>query len=183
MFNSHPISPAGERSGSRRGTTLIEMLVALACGAAIVGSILTTGTTLTTTMVAIGNYCDLNRASRQTLDVMSADLRNTASVTSFSSSQITVSNDLTGDVISYTWDGTNKLTRTFNQVNTVMLTHCDYLCFSNFQRNPLPNFQFVAASTPADTKLVSVSWRCSRQILGAKINTESIQTARICIRN
>ncbi|HSY18353.1 MAG TPA: hypothetical protein VK815_08470, partial [Candidatus Acidoferrales bacterium] len=161
MFNHPPSSASGKRTSSRRGTTLIEMLVALACGAAIVGSILTTGTTLTTTMVAIGNYCDLNRASRQTLDVMSADLRNTASVTSFSSSSITVSNVLTGDMISYAWDGTNKLTRTFNQLSTVMLTHCDYLCFSNFQRNPLANFQFVTATTPADTKLVSVSWRCS----------------------
>jgi hypothetical protein len=115
--------------------------------------------------------------------VMSADLRNTATVTAFSTTQITVSNELTGDVISYAWDGTNQLTRTYNQLNTVMLTHCDYLCFSNYQRNPLANFQFVPATTPADTKLVSVSWRCSRQILGAKINTESIQTARICIRN
>jgi len=28
-----------------------------------------------------------------------------------------------------------------------------------------------------------VSWKCSRTILGAKINTESVQTAKIVLRN
>jgi hypothetical protein len=41
----------------------------------------------------------------------------------------------------------------------------------------------LTASTPSQVKLISVSWRCSRTILGAKVNTESVQTAQICIRN
>ena len=167
----------------RRAHTLIEMLVAVASGTCIMGSMMTTGITLTNTMVAIGNYCDLNRSSRHTLDVMSADLRNTAIVTAASSNQVTVSNTLTADIISYTWDGSNKVTRVFNQTPTVMLVNCDFLCFSNYQRNPTSNFEFLPASTPSNTKLISVSWRCSRKILGAKINTESVQTAKICIRN
>jgi hypothetical protein len=64
-----------------------------------------------------------------------------------------------------------------------MLTSCDYLSFNGYQRNPTNNFQFLTASTPEQTKLISVSWRCSRKILGAKVNTESVQTAQICIRN
>ena len=174
MLNALPSNPSRKPASARRGSTLVEMMVAMTAGTCIMGSIMTTGITVTNTMVAIGNYCDLNRASRRTLDIMSADLRNTAVVTSVSSKQITVSNVLTADLISYAWDGSNKVTRTFN---------CDYLCFSNFQRNPTVNFQFLPATTPADTKLISVSWRCSRQILGAKINTESVQTAQICIRN
>jgi hypothetical protein len=31
--------------------------------------------------------------------------------------------------------------------------------------------------------MIDVSWKCSREILGAKINTESVQTAKIVIRN
>jgi hypothetical protein len=32
-------------------------------------------------------------------------------------------------------------------------------------------------------KLVDVSWLCSRKILGRKVNTESVQTAKIVMRN
>lgn len=167
----------------QRGWSLIETLVATAIGTFVAGSIVTTGVTLSDTMVAIGNYCDLNRASRTTLDTMSADLRNTASVTQVSSSSVTVSNFLTGEVIGYTWDGSNCVTRTFNGGSQVMLKNCDYFSIANFQRNPTNNFQFVPASSAATTKLISVSWHCSRQILGAKLNTESVQTAQICIRN
>jgi hypothetical protein len=145
--------------------------------------VLPTSVSVSNSLVAIGNYCDLNRASCNALDTMSRDLRNTATVTSINNSQVTVSNILTADMISYSWDGSNKLTRTFNGVSTVLLQQCDYLKFSNFQRNPTNNFQFLAASSPETTKLISVSWRCSRKILGAKINTESVQTAQICIRN
>jgi type II secretory pathway pseudopilin PulG len=175
---------SGKKQSSRIGTTLIELVVAMGSGGVILGSMLCTALTISDTSVAISNYCDLNQASRNTLDTMSRDLRNTATVTSISDSQVTVSNVLTGDVISYDWDGSNDLTRTFDGTNsTVMLTECDYLHFSNYQRNPTNDFQFLPASTPAETKLISVSWRCSRQILGVKLDTESVQTAQICIRN
>lgn len=167
----------------RRGVTLLETLVATAIGSFVGGSIITTGVTLTDTMVAIGNYCDLNRASRTTLDTMSADLRNTASVTQVNSSSVTVSNNITGEVISYSWDGRDNVIRTINGQTRLMLKGCDLFTISNFQRNPTNDFQFVPASSAATTKLISVSWHCSRQILGAKLNTESVQTAQICIRN
>lgn len=171
------------RQQFRRGWTIIETMVAMFGGSAIMGSILITGNAVNSSMVAILNYNDLNKASRNTLDIMSRDLRNTAVVTSISSSQINVSNSITGDMVSYVWDGVGNFTRTFNGESKVMLTGCDTLIFSGFQRNPLANLQFVPAHTAAETKLISVSWRCSRQILGAKVNTESVQTAQICIRN
>lgn len=166
-----------------RGLTLVETLITLFGGSAVLGSILTTGSAVTNSMAAILNYNDLNKSSRNTLDVMSRDLRNTAVVTCLNTNQVTVTNSITGDVVSYAWDGTNNLTRTVNGASTIMLTGCDTLVFNGYQRNPTSNLQFVPAHTPAETKLISVSWRCSRQILGAKINTESVQTAQICIRN
>jgi len=171
------------RAQLRRGWTLVETLVTLFGGSAIMGSILTTSTAVTNSTMAILNYNDLNKASRNTLDVMGRDLRNTAVVTSLSPTQVSVTNSITGDTISYAWDGISTFTRTLNGVSTVMLTGCDTLVFSGYQRNPTTNLQFVVAATAAQTKLISVSWRCSRQILGAKINTESVQTAQICIRN
>jgi len=183
MKLQNTLLPRGKRSQSRRGWTLLELMVGISLGTVVLGSMLPTGAVVNSSMVAIGNYCDLNQASCNTLDAMSRDLRNTATVTSISSRQVTVSNLLTSAVITYSWDGSNKFTRTINGATTVMLTQCDYLNFSNYQRNPTNNFQFLPASSPADTKLISVSWRCSRKILGAKLNTESVQTAQICIRN
>lgn len=158
-------------------------MVAMIGASAILGSVLVTGNCVVKTMAAIVNYNDLNIHSRNTLDVMSRDLRNTATVTAISANQVTVTNTITGDLISYKWDGTNNFTRTLNGSRTVLLTGCDTLIFNGYQRNPTNNFQFVPAHTAAETKLISVSWRCSRQILGAKLNTESVQTAQICIRN
>ena len=171
------------RQQFRRGWTLVETMVAMFGGSVIMGSIIITGSSVTNSMVAIMNYNDLDNASRNTLDVMSRDLRNTAIVTALSTNSVTVSNTITGDNVSYTWDGASTFTRTFNGVRKVMLTGCDTLIFNGYQRNPTTNLQFLAASTAAQTKLISVSWRCSRKILGAKLNTESVQTAQICIRN
>lgn len=171
------------RFNARSAVTLIEMLVTTAIGSFVLTSILTTGVTLSDTMLAISNYCDLNQDSRRALDVMSADIRNTAIVTAINDRQVTVSNILTGNVISYSWDGSDKFVRNYNGKRMVMLDNCDYLKISSYQRNPTNNFEFLPASTPAQTKLISISWRCSRQILGAKLNTESVQTAQICIRN
>jgi type II secretory pathway component PulJ len=172
-----------KRIQTRRGWTLLETVISVSLGTTILGTMLPTGLAVSNSMVAIGNYCDLNRASCTTLDTMSRDLRNTAVVLAINNNQVTVSNIMTGALITYSWDGSNRFTRTFNGTSTVMLTSCDYLSFNGYQRNPTNNFQFLTAPTPEQTKLISVSWRCSRKMLGAKVNTESVQTAQICIRN
>jgi hypothetical protein len=42
--------------------------------------------------------------------------------------------------------------------------------------------QFPTSAAAGNCKLVSVSWICSRSILGSRLNTESVQTAKIVIR-
>lgn len=179
----HSIFLSRNRLSWRHGWTLPEMMVAILVGAIILAAVVSTSITLSETMVGVANYNDLDRYSNNALDTMSRDLRNTATVTAISSSSVTVSNGLTGDVITYSWDGNNVLWRTANGARTMMLTNCDYLAFNGYQRNPTNDFQFVSSSTPSQVKLISVSWRCSRKILGSKLNTESVQTAKICIRN
>lgn len=171
------------RTQLRRGWTLVETMVALFGGSVVLGSILATGNMVNSSLAAIVNYNELSKYSRNTLDTMTRDLRNTAVVTSIGDTHVTVSNSITGDNITYAWDGSDLFTRTENGEKTVLLRSCDTLVFHGYQRNPTNNLQFLPASTPSQVKLISVSWRCSRTILGAKINTESVQTAQICIRN
>ena len=100
-------------------------------------------------------------------------------------SQLILTN-MDGTSLSYTYNpNAGTVSRQWGADNNVLLTGCDYFCFNVFQRNPTNQFWFpYDCSTNAYmTKLVNVSWKCSRKILGAKVNTESVQTAKITIRN
>lgn len=166
-----------------RGWTLVELLVALATGTIVLAALVATTTFVSKSLIALGNYSDLNRASRNALDIMSRDVRNAAGLVSYATNSITLTN-LDGTQFSYTYNSsTSQLTRSNNIGTTVLLTDCKDLYFYTYQKNPTNNFQFTAATTPGQTKLINVSWRCSRSILGAIINSESVQTAEIVIRN
>jgi hypothetical protein len=102
---------------------------------------------------------------------------------SISSNQL-VFTDWDGAPLAYTYSpGTRTLVQSKGGVNTVLLTGCDFLCFSNFQRNPIEfSYDQYLANSPTNTKLVSMTWICSRTVVGTRLNTESVQTAKIVIR-
>lgn len=174
------------------GFTLTEMLAAVFCGSIILTGLLSTTLYVSRSFRAIGNYVDLDAASRHALDVMSHDIRGAASysMTTYETNRIVLTNP-DGSSFAYFWDpDAETLTRYYTNATktvktaTTMLTGCDVLTFNIYQRNPTNDFQFVSTTDyPALTKLIDVSWRCSREIYGVKMNTESVQTARIVIRN
>jgi hypothetical protein len=187
MLTRFPSHPRRRRFWS--GFTLVEMMVASLAGMVVLGAIVWTSITLSRSLAAVSNYYQLDAASRNTLDILSRDIRNASDVTSFSPTNFTmtgVNSQGTSYSFTYNWDGTN-LWRSFTITNAtftyLMLSNCQYLEFSNYTRVPQSNFTFYAVSGTNDTKLVSVSWKCSRSILGAKLNTESVQTAKIVMRN
>lgn len=173
------------RIQSRRGFTLVEMLVSIVAGLIILAAFVAITLNVNTMMVMVGNYNDLDKYSRNTLDLMSRDIRNAAGVGNTSSAtSLTLTNFFSGvNVITYSWDGATVLTRTSSNGTRLMLTNCDYLAFAYYKKNPTNDFNFVPTSAADQIKLVSVSWRCSRSILGSKLNTESVQTAEVVMRN
>ncbi|HEX7653028.1 MAG TPA: prepilin-type N-terminal cleavage/methylation domain-containing protein [Verrucomicrobiae bacterium] len=172
------------RLPGRQAFTLIEVVITLGISTMFVLWVLTfTTITFQQGVFSIGNYTDLNGKSRGMLDNLSRDIRNSASLISYATNALTFSN-LNGTVFSYRWDGSNCVTRAYNGVTTTLLTNCDYLSFGIYLRVPTNNFSFYSATGAVGlTKLVDVSWRCSRSYLGSKLNTESVQTARVVIRN
>ena len=159
------------------------MIVALAAGTVILTSILSTALFVSKSFIAMGNYTDLDRESRHALDTMSRDIRNAAGMSAYSTNSITLTNQ-DGSRFTYAWSSNTTLLTLSNSIGTtILLTNCNILTFHIYQRNPANNFQFAPATTVAQAKLVDVSWRCSRNILGAIINSESVQTAKIVIRN
>jgi hypothetical protein len=175
---------ATHASASRRGMTLVETLVGLSAGLLLMTVVASMWMFSARSFVAIGNYTDMDNDSRNTLDIMSREIRGAAALTSYATNAITFVNR-DGTSFSYVYNpGTETLSRVQGGSSRVLLEQCDYVRFNVSQRNITNGFVFYSTTTqPQLTKLVDVSWKCSRKILGAKVNTESVQTAKIVLRN
>lgn len=172
----------------RAGMTLLELMLVMGMGTLVLAALLLTTLFVSRAMLAISNYDELNAMSRNALDWMTRDIRNTATLTSYATNRLVFTNRLTGDQFSYTWDGSNDLTRVYTYSDgsvtvTPLLKDCDTLDFRIYSRVPSNNFSFYPTANVKEAKLIDVTWRCSRKIYGKKINTESVQTAKIVIRN
>jgi hypothetical protein len=147
--------------------------------------------------VAMSNYADLGTKSRTALDLMSRDIRQATRVTGFHNTGNTrwlaVTNATSGEQINYVWDaGARTLVcQRTAEPDRVYLTECDRWDFDLYQRAPQKNgsYVFFPATNTAGAydlsicKLINMTWKCSRTILGSKINTESVQTAQVVLRN
>jgi type II secretory pathway pseudopilin PulG len=172
-----------QRARHRAAFTLVEMMVAMGLGVFVLAIVATLTVFTVRSFVAMGNYNDLERASTRALDTMSREIRQAARVVSMTPSKVEL-RTLNGTPLVYVYDpNAATLTQIKGGRRQVLLEQCDYLSFNMSQRNPSNNFSFYPASTVDQAKLLDVSWRCSRKILGQKLNTESVQTAKIVIRN
>jgi hypothetical protein len=143
---------------------------------------------------ALGNYAELDGASRAALDRMGREIRQATHVTSVQTNgavkwltvvNLDVSPTVTNTFTWYSntallmwdqWEGTSHFSRT-------NLTGCDLWDFSMFIRSPNSNGVFVPTAKVDLCKLINMNWRCSRKILGKKVNTETVLTAQVVLRN
>ena len=135
--------------------------------------------------VAMGNYVSMNLKSRGALDEMTREIRRAGKVASFASTPSSVQLTLTkygttSSYIGYQWDSTSRQVaewKTGSTTTNVLLTDCDSLAFSLF------NNALAATTNASSGKVISVTWKCSRTILGNKMTTEHMEQAPIVIRN
>jgi hypothetical protein len=166
--------------------TLAELMVATAIGAMVsVGAAMLmfySGRSF----AAMANYVDLDHYSQVALDTMSREIRQVDSLISHTPHQLTFQN-WDGTILSYVYDpDTLTLTRSVNNQPDPkpLLVECDFLQFLIFQRNPIGGtYDQYPTADPSTAKLIQLAWICSRRILGARVNTESVQSAKIVIRN
>lgn len=167
-------------------------MVSLGIGSIVTLAIVQLSMFTARSFAALGNYTDLDRASRNTLDEMSQEIREAKSISKWNETYLEGVALATNNWFAYTWrSGTHDVLRlagtrsprTTNS-NNALLTGCDYFKFRIWLRNPTNQFWFPysATDTPNLTKLVDVSWRCSRRVI-SQFNTESVQTAKIVLRN
>jgi len=189
-LNSSPVGPgAGPRtliapgacSNAIVGMTLIEMLVAVAVGSLILMVVAMVFMNSTRAFAAVSNYVSMDSDSRNALDHMSQEIRQAGNLVAFSPTQLKFGyRAQTNSFLVFTWDATSSQLTEWNTADTttnILLKGCDQLAFS------LYNGSFSPTTNCAQGKGISVSWKCSRTILGSKSTTEDMQQALIIIRN
>lgn len=181
------------RSRRRRwGFTVTELLVAVALSGVLLMVVAALTVYGARSFAALGNYADLDAQSRYALDMMSREFRHATAVvdirTNLPVKSITLTNATAGTRLKVTFNAdlrTLVLERT-GQPDQVLLKECDRYDFDVFTRVPnvsTNNITFNRAIGVGTGKLISMSWKCSREILGQRVNTESVQTAQVVLRN
>jgi len=164
--------------------TLPEIIIALGLGCLVLAVVVAFSFYGGRSLAAMGNYADLDDASRRAVDVMTREIRQAAALTDFRTNSLTFTN-FDGQQFQYTWDpAIRTLTRVKDGSTTVLLTECQSLEFHMFQRTPNPGTNsFNPTTDKALCKLIDMSWRCTRSILGNRANSESVQSAHVVLRN
>jgi prepilin-type N-terminal cleavage/methylation domain-containing protein len=165
------------------GFTLVEMMVATGITSILMLVLAAFTSYSTRSCASLANYSELELQSRMALDRMSQQVRQTRGMISFSSTHL-VFKDADGSSLEFIYDPSAKtLTRVKGDTSTVLLEGCDYMKFDIYQRNPVKgSYDIYPTGTAGTCKLIQVSWICSRTLLGARMNTESVQSAKIVIR-
>jgi Prokaryotic N-terminal methylation motif len=180
------------KSHRRAGFTLIEATIAVGLGMLVLAVVASLILYSARTFSAMTNYVDLDLHSRCALDIISREVRQATAVadcrTNGSVSFITLTNadDSTSIKVSWNMDAATLSLEKTGLPPMVVLTGCDRWRVWLYNRAPnvsSTNLSFNTAANLASCKVVNMSWECSRTILGSKLNTESVQTAQIVLRN
>jgi hypothetical protein len=178
------------RIDRRRALSLPELSVGVAVASVILTALLGFTVYAAKSFAAMNNYVDLEQKSRLALDTLTREIREAQFLSNYLTKTLngkTITNAITlvdfdSNLLTYCFTN-DVLLRQKNGVNSTLLTNVDYLNFGVYQRNTIANTfdQFPTSDAPR-CKVISVSWVCSRTILGTKLNTESVQTAKIVLR-
>ena len=122
------------------------------------------------------NYMNLNNESRHALDQMTKEIRQADSLVFCSPAKLTFK--VGGTNVSFTYDSAQKMLvrSTGGSKDKVILNGCDYWTNNIYDRN------LHLITTVTNCKVVQLTWICTRQILGRKVNSEDVQSAKIVIR-
>jgi hypothetical protein len=170
----------------RAGATLVETMVFSMIAVILIAAAFSFGIFCAKSYAAMLNYSELDRNSRTCLDRLTRDLRQGRFVSKLADDEIVImgQDDIS---IQYKFDALLKtLTRIRSGTGERLLTECSSLKFTGYQRNPIAGTydQYPLSTNNFSTtcKLVQVNWKCSRSIIGIALNTESVQTAKIVLR-
>ena len=165
--------------------TTMELLVATAIAGILLAALGKLTFFTGRSFAALANYAELDAFSRNALDHMTSKIRQADELIEYTPTKLVFSYGGTNQLVYQYSPASQTLTEIFGSSRRVLLKGCTTLEFSVFQRNTAAGTydQFPATMTNSAAKLIQVSWVCARDVLKAQINTESVQSAKIVIRN
>lgn len=173
------------------GWTLMEIMVVVGLMVVVMALLSALSLYALKSFAALGNYVSLERNSRSALDTMTKEIRQADALLDFANKNgqhwLKFTNATKAAAITYEYlPAARVLTvRTNSGPASTNLTGCDRWDFGLYIRAPLQTngSPFVPTANPKDVKMVSMSWKCSRTVLGKTWNSETVQTAQIVLRN
>ena len=174
--------------------TLPEMMVAISLSVIVLTMVMLLYIFGLRSFAAMGNYAELNSQSRLALDEMSREIRQSTSVLGAQPNgttrwlQVANTNVTPATIDRFSWDkstGAMVWDRWQDGVKSTKtnLVGCDVWTFEMYTRAPDTNGVFTATKDISLCKLINMNWKCTRTILGKKLNTEAVLTAEIVLRN
>lgn len=185
--------------------SLVELMISLTIWFIVIGAIVALIIISTQNFAATANYVQLNDQSRYAVDIISREIRNATALMDYGTNNpkyilLTNANFGTATRITHYYvtnapdEKTNRLvlTRT-SEPDKTLLTGCESFSFSFFTRAPIIATNNISFGTPTNfisgkidpqfCKIINLNWKCTRSILGSKLNTEVVQTAQVVLRN
>lgn len=172
----------------RSGMTLVELMVTSGLAVLVLTMVMVLFVSSLQNFAGLGNYAMLTGQSRMALETISREVRESTRVlviqTNGATKQLVLTNSLEGKTISLDWDASTGLLTMdkTGEATQTRLTGCERWDFSMYQRNPKAGWSFVPTSNLAQCKLINMSWKCVRTVIG-RHNTETVVTAQIVMRN
>ncbi len=175
-------------SARRRGFTLVETMVALGLATLVLAYVMVVFVSGVTNFTGLGNYASLTGQSRLALDLMSRDIREATQIVGYQTSPtktLTLTNAFEGTAVTYTWDPTTGFLSCAKtgQPTRTLLAGCQAWDFSFYQRTPNDGWTFYPTTDLTQCKLINMSWKCARTVVGQRQNTENVTTAQVVLRN
>ena len=164
--------------------SVVETLIAIGVGSLIVTVLASLTVYSSKSLVSMSAYTDLNQNSREALDSMTKEIRQSRGLAHRTPTSLEFLIDTNGTAtVKYVWD---PVTQTFSEIRSgvtkVLLNDCTFWTNSIFQRTPESNsWNLVSASTETQAKLIQLTWVCARQNVNLT-QSESVQSMKIVIR-
>ncbi len=179
---------------SRRGFSLVEMMIAIAVGVMVIGAVVSLSIIAAQNFAATANYVQMDDESRNALDQISREVRNATSLAAFSTNNpkyLRLTNTIvrSGATITNDINASTLILQRTGQADKILLKGCGSFSFQLFNRVPTTNYSFYLSTNTSGQvtnlfcKVINMNWKCSRNILGSKFQTEIVQTAQVVMRN
>lgn len=168
------------RMTSRKGFSLVEVMVATSLGMLVAGAIFSSFLFVARSSVSIINYAEMNSESRSGLEIFGRDIRSARAISSgFSTTGFTITR-FDGNTVRYVYRSTDTakpLVRISSSGDeTVIMEGVEDLNFFYY------NLQGMEATVPLEVKQIQLQLKLIRKTISLD-NTDRVVSARFILRN